>query len=516
MAEAGLDASGVGQSLAEAREAKFLETPKGRVALISVASTFPDSSRAGRTRGDMPARPGLNPLRFTTTTTITADHMTALRAMAAATTGRPAGTGDTFNYLGTRFVVGATPGVSTAPLKEDLDEIAAVVKNAAGLADYTIVTIHAHEGGKDRFLPADFLVTFARAMVDAGADMFVGHGPHVLRGIELYKGKPIMYSLGDFIFQNETLLRLPSENYEPLNLGATAHVNDFNDARYNFDKSGFPADPPIWEAVVALPRYRGEQLVELALHPITLGYGKSRAVRGRPVCRRGAGREDSRRCREAIGGDGHQGDHPQWHRVCGSGLVHTEPARQGVRTMGSMFIARAVWRTAAIVGVLAAFASARRAEHHLVGIDGVVTDESGARAARRHCHRHEPGAAGATAHRRSPTAQGRYRFIDLPRGTYQLRFELAGFDPLVRQGLEMNAGFAARVNVTLKVGTLQETVTVSGASPVVDLTTTRGGQNVSTDLISIALPGLKQMADVIADDARPALRPTATSPAPSA
>ena len=64
VAEAGLVQAGVGQSLAEAREAKFLETPKGRVALISVASTFPDHSRAGRTRGDMPARPGLNPLRF--------------------------------------------------------------------------------------------------------------------------------------------------------------------------------------------------------------------------------------------------------------------------------------------------------------------------------------------------------------------------------------------------------------------------------------------------------------------
>jgi poly-gamma-glutamate capsule biosynthesis protein CapA/YwtB (metallophosphatase superfamily) len=283
VAEAGLVQAGVGQSLAEAREAKFLETPKGRIALISVASTFPDSSRAGRTRGDMPARPGLNPLRFTTTTTITADQMTALRAMASSVTGRQPGTGNTFNYLGNRFVVGATPGVKTEPLKEDLEEIAAVVKNAAGLADYTIVTIHAHEGGRDRYLPADFLVTFARAMVDAGADLFVGHGPHVLRGIEMYKGKPIMYSLGDFIFQNETLLRLPSENYEPYNLGPTAHVNDFNDARYDFDKSGFPSDPPIWEAVVAAPRYRGEQLIELALHPITLGHGKARSVRGRPL-----------------------------------------------------------------------------------------------------------------------------------------------------------------------------------------------------------------------------------------
>jgi poly-gamma-glutamate synthesis protein (capsule biosynthesis protein) len=185
--------------------------------------------------------------------------------------------------MGNRFVAGPTPGVRTEPLKIDLDEIAAVVRNASALADYTVVSIHAHEGGRDRTVPADFLVAFAHAMVDAGADMLVGHGPHVLRGVEIYKGKPILYSLGDFIFQNETLLRLPSENYESFELGATAHVNDFNDARYNFDKSGFPADRLIWEAVVAVPRFRGEQLTELAFHPITLGFGKPRSVRGRPM-----------------------------------------------------------------------------------------------------------------------------------------------------------------------------------------------------------------------------------------
>ena len=289
VAEAGLLQAGVGQSLAEAREAKFLETTKGRVALISVASTFPDSSRAGRTRGDMPARPGLNPLRFTTTTTVTVEQMTALRGIAAATSRRPAGSGESMTYLGNRFVVGVQPGIRTEPLKEDLDEIAAVVRNARGLADYVLVTIHAHEGqARDRLLPADFLVTFARAMVDAGADMFVGHGPHVLRAIEIYKGKPIFYSLGDFIFQNETLLRLPSENYGTYNLNAAQHVNDFNDARYNFDKSGFPADPLIWEAVVAIPRFRGGVLSEVALHPITLGHGQARSVRGRPMQAEGA------------------------------------------------------------------------------------------------------------------------------------------------------------------------------------------------------------------------------------
>ena len=290
VAEAGLVQAGVGQSLPEAREAKFLEHAKGRVALISVASTFPDSSRAGRTRGDMPARPGLNPLRFDTITTVTPQRLAELRQIQAEVNGRggspavaSAQAGAAINFFGRRFVAGPTPGVRTEPNKEDLTEIAAVVKNASGLADYTIVTIHAHEGGRERTLPADFLVTFARAMVDAGADMFVGHGPHVLRGIEIYKGKPILYSLGDFIFQNETLLRLPSENYEGVGLGASAGVNDFSDARYDFDKTGFPADRMIWEAVIAMPKYRGERLVELALHPITLGFGKSRSVRGRPM-----------------------------------------------------------------------------------------------------------------------------------------------------------------------------------------------------------------------------------------
>jgi poly-gamma-glutamate capsule biosynthesis protein CapA/YwtB (metallophosphatase superfamily) len=287
VAEAGLVQAGVGHSLPEAREAKFLEHAKGRVALISVASTFPDSSRAGRTRGDMPARPGLNPLRFDTITTVTAERLADLRQIQSEITGGAGGgrggNTDAINFFGRRFVAGPKSGVRTEPNKEDMTEIATVVKNASGLADYTIVTIHAHEGGRERTLPADFLVTFARAMIDAGADMFVGHGPHVLRGVEIYKGKPILYSLGDFIFQNETLLRLPSENYEGQNLGAAAGVNDFNDARYNFDKSGFPADRMIWEAVVAMPKFRGERLVELALHPITLGFGKPRSVRGRPL-----------------------------------------------------------------------------------------------------------------------------------------------------------------------------------------------------------------------------------------
>lgn len=284
VAEAGITAAGVGQSLAEAREAKFLETAKGRIALISVSSTFPDHSRAGSTRGDVPARPGLSPLRFSTTYVVTPARFEELKLAAGEVTGRPPVPGDTLTFVGRRFVAGATPAIRTEPNAADVKEIAAIVKSAATLADHVVVTIHAHESGRAGITePATFLPTFAHAMIDAGADLFVGHGPHVLRPIEIYKGRAIFYSLGDFVFQNETLLRYPADNYDEQQLGPEATPNDYLNRRYNFDKSGFPAERLIWESVVAMPRFDGDRLVELALHPIGLGFGQPRQVRGRPM-----------------------------------------------------------------------------------------------------------------------------------------------------------------------------------------------------------------------------------------
>jgi poly-gamma-glutamate capsule biosynthesis protein CapA/YwtB (metallophosphatase superfamily) len=298
VAAAGLVQAGFGESLREAREARYLDTDKGRVALISTSSSFPDQSRAGVSWGDTRARPGLNPLRFTTTQVVTRQQFDAMKsALAAAgvsTGGRGGGEGvqtparqnpDEMTVFGRRFAVGDKPGTHTEPLKDDLDGMAAVVRNASKVADYTIVNSHTHEGGAERYYPPEFFVTFAHAMIDAGADVVTASGPHVLRGIEIYKGKPIMYGLANFIFENETLQRQPPENYAPLGmtLDSGAGVGDFNERRSNNDTVGFPADARIWESVVALPRFSGKKLAELKLYPISLGFKKPRSQRGWPM-----------------------------------------------------------------------------------------------------------------------------------------------------------------------------------------------------------------------------------------
>jgi poly-gamma-glutamate synthesis protein (capsule biosynthesis protein) len=290
LSEAGLVQAGVGESLREAREARFLDTDKGRVGLISTSSTFPDQSRAGVSWGDTRARPGLNPLRFTATTVLTRPQFDALRS-ALAGAGKLAGAAANdvaateMTAFGQRFVVGDKQESRSEPNKADVEGMAAVVRNASKVADYTIVNSHTHESGADRYTPPQFFVAFAHAMIDAGADIVTASGPHVLRGIEIYKDKPIFYGLANFVFENETLLRQPPENYEPfgMTLESGAGVGDFNERRSNNDTTGFPADARYWESVIATTRFSAKKLTEIRLYPITLGFKKPRSQRGWPM-----------------------------------------------------------------------------------------------------------------------------------------------------------------------------------------------------------------------------------------
>jgi poly-gamma-glutamate capsule biosynthesis protein CapA/YwtB (metallophosphatase superfamily) len=100
------------------------------------------------------------------------------------------------------------------PIDSDIEAMEDDVVLAKRHNDVVIVALHNHDvshhrayGIQDHTPPNDQIMY--RRAVDAGADMVIGTGPHVLRGIEIYKGKPIFYSLGDFIYQYRTPDKIP-------------------------------------------------------------------------------------------------------------------------------------------------------------------------------------------------------------------------------------------------------------------------------------------------------------------
>src|ERR1700694_2655327 len=79
--------------------------------------------------------------------------------------------------------------------------------------------------------------------------------------------------------------------------------------------------------------------------------------------------------------------------------------------------------------------------------------------------------------------EGQYKIVDLLPGTYAVAFGLAGFNTVRREGIVLQAGFTATVNADMQVGSLTETLTVTGASPLVDTQNTREQAVLSDELL---------------------------------
>lgn len=279
---AGVAHAGTGRNLAEARSPAYYDSPNGRVALIACASTFRAWSMASDANPEIPGRPGLNAVRVRNTYHVRPDEIESLKKIAAEVGSRGGGLipqtdGQAFNFLGARFTAESPPGLWTEADPRDVRDITAQVRRASRNADLVLLGIHAHEGQRSRDVPAGFLQPLARACVDAGADAFIGHGPHVLRGIEIYKNRPIFYSLGNFIFQAESMKQIPREIYETCGITGSDPSDFFDRAMKSF------SDDAYWEAVVPLTTFEDRKLTDLKLYPITLGSELSRSLRGSPV-----------------------------------------------------------------------------------------------------------------------------------------------------------------------------------------------------------------------------------------
>ncbi len=291
----GVAFAGIGRNLAEARMPAYLDTSAGSVALIACASTFAKGQQASAQSADLPGRPGLNPLRFNTTYRVPEEQIGWLKTVAEGLGMEarrqeginmgfrfPPEDPAVFPFLEANFLAGDTPTIETSPSNKDVEAIVTWVREARMRADLTIVSLHAHEQGQGKEDPADFITAFAHRMIEEGADMVVGHGPHMLRGIEMYRGKPIFYSLGNFVGQNELTHQLPSDYYETARIDPSITPGELFRVRSQNDKRGFPADRRYWQTVVPICHYSGGCLTQIEILPVTLGLGDPHHQRGRP------------------------------------------------------------------------------------------------------------------------------------------------------------------------------------------------------------------------------------------
>ena len=169
--------AGTGNNLADASAPAYLQTPKGTVALVASASGL--IAPGGRATAE---RPGVNELRIT------------------------AGGHD-------NEATDDLPGAAAnTPNPEDASRILQSIREARQRADVVIVYQHNHvfgnrafstiftEGMPERLAPNPWLTKWTHDEIDAGADIIVMHGAPLLHGVEVYKGHPIFYDLGNFIY----------------------------------------------------------------------------------------------------------------------------------------------------------------------------------------------------------------------------------------------------------------------------------------------------------------------------
>jgi len=163
--DAGIGACGVGATLAHARAPAIIEAQGRRIAMLSYCSILPTGYAAE------PARPGCAPMRAYT-------H---------------------FHHI-EPDQPGTPPRVMTFSDPGDLAALVADVQAARSRADIVLISIHwgLHF---TRATLADYQRVVAHAAIDAGAHAILGHHPHVLKAIEIYRGRPIFYSLGNFAIE---------------------------------------------------------------------------------------------------------------------------------------------------------------------------------------------------------------------------------------------------------------------------------------------------------------------------
>ena len=311
--DAGVVHAGVGEHRGLARAPAYLETPQGRVGLVSFTSTFLPVSEALPTRDAAPGRPGVNALKVSTKWVVPREVVRALATIPAKDThGEGAGEAQaadvppiadrsqaadkspSLSRFRLDFVEGDGPGTTYEIDEDDLADILRSVRLGKQHSDFLIAALHTHEAKNELpfppapLLPAGFVRPVAQAAIDAGADAFLTCGTHNLGPVEVYRGRPIFYGLGNF-FWSDLQEPLAADLYETKlsrehMARAFAHPERATHADYTAleEKDEFGHDW-VFESVVACSVFGGGGLSRVELHPVWLRYGEPLTKSGIPM-----------------------------------------------------------------------------------------------------------------------------------------------------------------------------------------------------------------------------------------
>ncbi len=291
MKRVGIVTASWGLRLSQAQRASFLDTPKGRIGFMGITTnSFRDARHAGE---DSPGYAGANAIHPQRTVTISQEALDAIRTAKRlspqlfpglypiTSTRTYRDEGDRIRLYDEYYVAGDHAHYSYAIPPDELQAYAGEVRSAKYLSDFVVANIHSHHwqvpddatsAGTETREPPDFLVELAHTAVDNGADAFYSHGEGELRGIEIYKGRPIFYQLGNFTRQpffqeifnpeyRDRVRRIPGGNRGAL---TRAEVQGMIYPR-NHGREYF-------ESVVAVSQYSAGALKQIRLHPIDLKF----------------------------------------------------------------------------------------------------------------------------------------------------------------------------------------------------------------------------------------------------
>ena len=261
----------------------MIKTENGKCALISICATFNDAARAGNPSEYLVGRPGLNPLRFSVEYRITPEHMRALKEISAGThiDGRrnrsrmggytPMPPEGCFGFGEYTFRESDEEGKFSRVNAVDMARTENTIREALAECENVIVNIHSHEIKHDTDdEPDDFLIEFCRKCIDAGASAVIGTGTHQLKAIEIYKEKPIFYSLGNFIFQSDMVFCMPDDFREKYKLPYGLTPREQIEARTKRGNGGLHGDVNNFRSLMPFMTFENGKLEKLILYPLRL------------------------------------------------------------------------------------------------------------------------------------------------------------------------------------------------------------------------------------------------------